>query len=190
MAIQSESRSAITSKLHGLAAILRPVGWLSCWLQLGLAVAAVFTLGFAISGRNVAENTNSGMGVGLLLALCGSIVLLFNAFLAFRTTRMARRLRHPDPDRHPRRVEVTQVLRLGVIMGLIGMGLVILGGGASLGVLAAKSFARPQGVTIYDPELMVRGLDVLVALANMNAITGHFVGTIASLGLLDRVART
>ncbi|MCU0548206.1 MAG: DUF3611 family protein [Leptolyngbya sp. Prado105] len=51
--------------------------------------------------------------------------LLFTAFLAFRQLRFARRLRNLDPDLHPKQSEVMQVLRIGVIAGLVGMALTI-----------------------------------------------------------------
>jgi hypothetical protein len=67
--------------------------------------------------------------------------------------------------------------------------LTILGGGAALGVLLAKSIAQPQGMAIYDPTRIIRSLDVFVAMANMIGITGHFVGTIGSLGLFNWLHR-
>jgi hypothetical protein len=126
----------------------------------------------------------------MFLAACGILVLLFNVFLAFRCTRIATRLSHSNPSLHPRKAVVTQILRLGVIMGLIGMLFLILGGGASLGVLLAKSFARPQGSIVYTPQQMICTMDVLVAMANMNGITGHFVGILSALWLLDRLDRS
>lgn len=76
-----------------------------------------------------------------------------------------------------------------MIVGLIGMLLSILGGGATLGVLLSKSVAQPQGVAIYDPTRIIRSLDIFVALANMNAIAAHFVGTVTSLSLLNWLHR-
>jgi hypothetical protein len=78
---------------------------------------------------------------------------------------------------------------LGAIAGLVGMLLTILGGGATLGVLLAKSIAQPQGVAIYDPNRIIRSLDIFVAMANMNGIAAHFIGTATSLGLLNWLYR-
>lgn len=188
--METRSETRLASKLQGIAATLRTVGWLSCWLQLLLGISAVFALGFALTGRNFSEGGSAGTGIGIFFAAGGILTLLFNTFLAFRCTRLARRLRQPDANLHPKKIEVSQVLRLGVIMGIVGMILTLMGGGASVGVLLAKSFARPQGLTVYDPQMMIRTVDVLVNAANLNGITGNLVGTIASLWLADRVGRS
>lgn len=201
----TETIEAITgSKLERVAKVLQIAGWVGFWLQLLLAAASGLVLVLAISGRNfnqtitgparvapgvgvgyATQTTSPGIGIGIFWAVCGIIVLLFNVYLAFRQTRFARRLRNPNPSLHPKKSEVLRVLRLGVIVGLVGMFLTILGGGASLGVLVAKSIAQPQGVAIYDPNRIIRSLDVLVAMANMNGITAHFLGMVASLGLFN-----
>jgi Protein of unknown function (DUF3611) len=108
---------------------------------------------------------------------------VFSVYLAFRQTRYAKRLRHPNSALYPSKTEVLKFLKLGVIVGLVGLALTILGGGATLSVLLAKSIAQPQGVAIYDPSRIIRSLDILVAMANMNGIAAHFVGLITSLGL-------
>lgn len=123
------------------------------------------------------------MGIGIFWAVCGLIVLLPNLYFAFRWTRFARRLRQPNVAVHPSKAFVLQVLRWGVIIGLIGMLITILGEGSSLGVILAKSIAQPQGVAIYDPVRVIRSVDVFVAMANFNGITAHFIGAAASLGL-------
>jgi hypothetical protein len=188
--MQTESESAsLATKLQGIAVAFRLVGWLGFWIQLGLAAASGLALAFVVSGRNFSKETTPGIGIGIFWAVCGILVLLFHVYLDFRYTRIARRLRQPNPDLHPKKADVIQILRLGVIVSLVGMLLTILGGGASLGVLLAKSIAQPQGVAIYDPVRIVRALDIFVAMANVNGIAGHFVGTVASLGLLNWLHR-
>ncbi len=145
--------------LKHVAKTLKIAGWISFWIQLGLAVAAGLVVIFAVTGRNFSQ----------------------------AVTRI--RLRHPDPIIHPRKADVLKRLRLGVIVGLVGMLLTILGGGATLSVLLAKSIAQPQGVAIYDPTRIIRSLDIFVAMANMNGIAAHFVGLIASLGLFNWLSR-
>ena len=117
------------------------------------------------------------------------MTLLFTAYLAFRELRFARLLRNPDPLIHPRKSEVMKVLRIGIIAGLIGMGLTILGTGASMGILLAKSIAIPQGVAIYAPTRIIRPVDVLVTMANTVGITAHFLGTIASIATMNWLHR-
>lgn len=201
MQADSETRShSKQEKLERVSSILRLVSWLSLWIQFGFGVAGVLTLLFAITGRSFsiavaptpvpgAINYNQatpGIGIGIFWAICGIIALLVAIFLAFRQTRFAKRLRNPDPALHPKKAEILQVVRLGVIVGIVGMLLTILGGGATLGVLLAKSISQPLGLTtVYDPARFIRSLDIFVALGNMNGITAHFVGTVVSLGLLN-----
>lgn len=197
----------LQSKLERVAGVLRVAGWLGFWIQLILAAAAGLMLVLAFSGRTfnqaispatgtvsgvgteVAAQTTPGIGIGMVLAGCGILVLLFNAFLAFRQTQFSKALRRHNPEVHPRKQDVTQVLRLGALVGLIGMLITILGGGATLGVLLSKSIAQPQGVAIYDPNRIIRSLDIFAAMANMIGITGHYIGTIAPLSLLNWLHR-
>lgn len=195
----TQSHSSGLEKRERVANILRLVSWLSLWIQLAFGVGAVLTLAFAITGRIftrsvtpaagvgvITQGTAPGLGIGIFWAVCGVIALLFTIYLAFRQTRFARRLRNPDSNLHPKKADVVQLLRLGVIVGLAGMLLTILGGGATLGVLLAKSITQPLGVaTVIDPARYIRSLDIFVALANMNGITAHFVGTVASIGLFN-----
>ncbi|MGG6265548.1 DUF3611 family protein [Leptolyngbya sp. AN03gr2] len=198
---------SLSHKLEQIGKILRLIGWLGIVTQLGLAVVAGVMLVFAIAGRNftqaavtpavpgapiyggVSDGTTPGLGIGIFWAVTGILALLFTAYLAFRQLRFARRLRHPETLLHPKKSEVLQVLRIGIIAGLIGMGLTILGGGAALGVLLAKSIAVPQGVALYAPTRVIRPVDVLVAMANMVGITAHFLGTIASVATVNWLQR-
>lgn len=202
MQTQSEVHTS-NHKRETVANILRLVGWVSLWLQLGLGAACVLMVLFAVSGRSFsqtvtrASNTptagivNStpvptpGSGFSIFWAACGVLALLFTIYLFFRLTRFARRLRNPNPELHPKKTEVIKLLKIAVIASLVGMLLTILGGGSSVGVLLEKSIAQPQGVAIYDPNRIIRSLDVFVAMANMTGITAHFIGTVASLTLVN-----
>jgi Protein of unknown function (DUF3611) len=204
--MQSPTHPTIShSKLERLAKVLGLAGWIDFWVQLGLATVSGLMLVFAISGRNfsqaiaplpgvmpgavgnLGQATTPGLGIGIFWASLGILALLFSVYLAFRQTRLAKRLRNPHPSVHPHKTEVMQVLRWGVIAGLVGMALTILGGGATLGLLLAKSIAQPQGVAIYDPARIIRSLDIFVAMANMNGIAAHFIGMVTSLGLFNWV---
>ncbi|MFB2835816.1 DUF3611 family protein [Floridanema evergladense] len=191
-------------KLKRIANALRWTGWVSFWVQLILLAVTSLMLILAISGRtfnrtaettpvgqavNFNQSTTPGIGIGIFWAGCGILALLFGLFMAFRQTRLARRLFNSNEAIYPQKSEVLQVLRWGVIIGLVGMLLSILGGGATIGMLLAKSIAQPQGVAIYDPSRIIRSLDIFVAAANMNAITAHFVGTITSLSVINWLNR-
>lgn len=173
----SVETESLSSKLENVAKVLRIVGWAGFSIQLLLAAVSGVLLLFAISGRNFREaiapstgvaprvgytvtQTTPGVGISIFWTVCGILALLFSVYLAFRQTRFARRLRNPDPSLHPKKADVLQVLRLGIIVGFVGMLLAILGSGAAMGVLLSKTVAQPQGVAIYNPNLIIRSLDV------------------------------
>ena len=188
--MQTESEShPLSPTIEGIATTFRITGWIDFWLQLALVVVCSFTLLFAISGRNFSTETTSGIGIGIFWAVCGLLSLCFSAFLAFRYTRIAKGLHNPKTDLRPKKADTIQLLRLGVIVGLVGILLFLLGAGATLGVLVAKSVSQPPGVAITDPNRIVRALDVFVAVANVNGIAAHFVGTVSAIFLLERIHR-
>lgn len=203
--MQTHVEKAVSNlKLKKIADVLRWTGWASFWVQLILLAVTSLMLILAISGRtfnraiepvpggqvvNYYQGTTPGIGIGIFWAGCGILALLFGLFIAFRQTRLAKRLFSSNETIHPQKSEVLQVLRWGVITGLVGMLLTIFGGGATIGLLLSKSIAQPQGVAIYDPTRIIRSLDIFVAAANMNGITAHFVGTLTSLGVINWLNR-
>lgn len=205
--MQAAERQSLESKLEKIGNVLRLTGWIGLSAQIGFGAIAVLMLMFAIAGRsfsqaaalppgavpgvvaNVNRGTTPGIGIGIFWAVCGILALLVGIYFAFRQTRLARRLRHADTMKHPTKAEVMNVLRLSAIVGLVGMLLTVLGGGATLGVLLSKSIAQPQGVAIYDPTRGIRSIDIMVAMANMSGIAAHLVGTVASLSVFEWLHR-
>jgi len=205
--MQSVERPSLESKLEKVGNVLRLAGWIGLSVQIGFGAISLLMVVLAIAGRNFSQATalpsaitpgvavpvnqgvTPGIGIGIFWAVCGILALLAGIYLAFRQTRLARRLRHADTLKHPTKAEVMTVLRLGAIAGLVGMLLTILGGGATLGVLLSKSIAQPQGMAIYDPTRMIRSIDIMVAMVNMSGIAAHFVGTVASLSVFEWLHR-
>ncbi len=205
--MQAVERQSLESKLEKIGNVLRLTGWIGMVAQIGFGAIALLLVIFAIAGRsfsqatalplgavpgvvtNVNRGTTPGIEIGIFWAVCGILALLVGIYFAFRQTRLAKRLRHADTMKHPTKSEVMNVLRLGAIVGLVGMLLTVLGGGATLGVLLSKSIAQPQGVAIYDPTRMIRSIDIMVAMANMSGIAAHFVGAVASLSLFEWLHR-
>ncbi|HTL89623.1 MAG TPA: DUF3611 family protein [Leptolyngbya sp.] len=205
--MQTAEKQSLEAKLERVGNALRITGWIGLTVQIGFGAVSLLMLGFAIAGRNFSETTagatgvvpgvgatvnqgtTPGIGIGIFWAVCGILALLGGIYLAFRQIRFSKRLRHADTMRHPAKSEVMSVLRWGAIVGLVGMLLTILGGGATLGVLLSKAIAQPQGVAIYDPTRVIRSIDVMVAMANMSGITAHFVGAVASLSVFEWLHR-
>lgn len=186
MQTETEAR-AIAPAVQGIANTLRLTGWLTFWVQLGLAVVSGLSLLFAATGRGFSDQPNTGLGVGIFWAASAIIVLLFSVYWNFRYTRLGKRLGNPNPSLHPSKADTVSAIRLGIIAALIGILLSLLGAGATLGVLVAKSISQPPGVAFTDPYKIIRALDVFVAVANINGIAAHFVSAVASLWLLERV---
>lgn len=186
MQSESEVRS-LAPATQGIGNTIRFTGWIAFWLQLGLTVVSGIALLFAATGRGFADQPNAGLGVGIFWALCGVLLLLFNIYWDFRYTRIGKRLANPNPALHPSKADTTKAIRWGIIVSLVGILLTLLGAGATLGVLIAKSISQPPGVAITDPNKIIRALDVFVMVGNVNAIAAHFVGAVASLWLLERV---
>lgn len=182
-------KTLVSPTKQKISSIFRWLGWIVFWIELGLAIAAGLALLFSISGRNFADETNPGIGVGIFWGIAGLLALCFSVFLAFRYTRIGKRLANPNQLIHPSKSDTMQLLRFAVIIGLVGIFLCLLGGGATLGVMVAKSVSQPPGVAITDPNNIIRALDVFVAVANINILAGHFVGVLAALGLLDWLHR-
>ena len=186
MQIESEARTP-APMLHGIANTIRLTGWATLWVQLLLAVVSGLVLLFAATSRSFSSQQNPGIGVGIFWAVGGILALLLSIYWDFRYTRIGRSLDNPNSVLHPSKADTTTIIRLGIIIGLVGILLTILGAGVTVAVLVAKSISQPPGVTIIDPYRVIRPLDVFVMLANINGIAAHFVGTIASIWLLERV---
>lgn len=167
------------------AATFRIASRLSFWLQLALGAISSFALFFAMFSQNfTAETSNPGIGFGIFLAIVGILLLGFRVYWAFRYRHLAKRLQAPNSELHPRKEDIIQVLRIGLIVSLVGILIAFLATEVSVDVVLAKALAQPQGVAVYTPETVIRSLDICVVLANVNMIGAHFVGSVTSLGLL------
>lgn len=188
----TEVRSLVPShhnrnRQHKIATQIRLTGWITLWVQLALALVCTLLLLFASPGREFAQQPNPGLGIGVFWAVTAILLLLFSIFWDFRYTRIGRRLDNPKTSLHPSKADTTRAIRMGVMVGLLGILLSILGATTSVSVLVAKAVSQPPGVAITDPNKIIRALDVFIVVANINGIAAHFVGTVASLWLLEKV---
>ncbi|MBE9167159.1 DUF3611 family protein [Pleurocapsales cyanobacterium LEGE 06147] len=169
---------------------LRIIGRISYWIHLLLGVASGIVLFLAAFSRSFAEESrNIFFGFSIFLAIAALVALGFRVYWAFRYTRMAKRLQQPNPNLHPKREEVIRVLRIGLIVSLAGLVLAFIASDiTAIGVLA-KAMAQPQGVAVYDPEKIVREMDLFLILADVNLIGAHILGSVNSLGLLNWITK-
>ena len=109
-------------------------------------------------------------------------------YLAYRYTRIGKKLESPNASNRPRKAETVQVLRLGLWINLGGILVTLLGAQAIVGTLVARSIS-PQAATtqLFDPTRIISGLDMLIVQANTNTVSAHFAGLLASLWLMNRI---
>ncbi|GAB4548787.1 MAG: hypothetical protein Tsb0014_43460 [Pleurocapsa sp.] len=89
------------------AKILRTLGRVAFWLQLGLAVVSAAILTFAIADPNFnLKTTNPLSGAGLFLAMGGLVVLTIGIYWTFNYTRLAQELQDFDGGVHLKKSEV------------------------------------------------------------------------------------
>ncbi|NJK66132.1 MAG: DUF3611 family protein [Richelia sp. CSU_2_1] len=184
---RSESLSQPLSQPK-FATTLRFFSRFSFWIQLVFGMVSGIALLFAMFGRNLSELTNnSGIGFGIFLAIVGILLLAFRMFWDFRYRLLGRRLQAGNPDLHPSKEAITQTLRIGLYSSLVGLLIAFVASEETIGVVLAKTLAQPQAMAAYTPESVIRSLDILVTLANVNTIGAHFFGAVTSLGLLNWV---
>jgi hypothetical protein len=185
----NKDRPEIYSQLptkQRFARTLRFLSRISFWGQLVLGGGAGLTLLLIMFSRSFGTQTNSAaIGFSIFLAFLALGALTFRIYWAWRYTQLSRRLQLADPNLHPKRRKIIQLLRLGLLASLIGLLLSFLASELTITAILAKAIAQPQGVAVYDPEKIVRALDIFLILANVNIAAAHFLGSINSLGLLE-----
>lgn len=188
-----EQYSSLSPAVRRVASAFRIVGTISFWVQIVLAVVSTVILVFSTTVRSIGQSSgNPGTGTGLLFAVFGVLVLFGGAYWAFRYTQLAQQLRSREGQNRPKRSDVVQALRFGIVINLVGMLLTLLGAQATVGVLVGKLLLQPQGTAVFDPSRvtqLVQPLDVIVVQANINTILAHFVGITASLWLARSMSR-
>lgn len=171
-----------------IAKTLRLTGWVGFWTQLVLAIVSSIILIFASFTNQSASSRsiNPGTGTGLLLAICGLIVLYGSIYWAFRYTRVAKQLEAFGTETRPKRSETLRVIWVGAGGNLGGMLLTLLGAEAIVGGLLAKLSESQGDLTGLS---RVQFLDILVVQANINTVLAQFVGIAAALWLLNRLSK-
>lgn len=178
--------SSIPPAAQRIVFTLRTFGWISFWLQvvLGIVSAIILLVSVASNTNTKAQGSTQGTGFGIFFAICGLVALGIGAFFAFRYTRISKQLLETG---RPSKAETLQAIRLGLIVNLVGMLVTILGAQAVVGSVLTKSLSQ-QGA-VLDASRYVQPLDLFVVQGNINTITAHFAGIVASLWLFNRVSK-
>lgn len=166
---------------------LKWAGTIGFWVQLVLGVISGVIL--LLAGSGAEERASQGTGLGLFSAACGLVALAIGIYFSFRYTIIAKLLQNPNPAEQPNKLDTLRIIRTGLIVNLVGMLLTIVGAQAIVGIVLAKSLARPQLAIGSDPKEFVNSLDLLLVQANTNTILAHFAGIVSSLLLLNRITK-
>lgn len=184
-----DKKSELPTKKE-FAGNLRLISRISYWIHLLLGTASGITLLLVSFSRSFAVKSNSiFFGISIFLAIGALILVGFRVYWALRYTRMSRQLQQPNPNLHPKREEVIRILRIGLIVSLTGLVLAFVASEITTVAVLAKAIAQPQGVAIYDPEKIVREMDLFLILADVNLIGAHILGSVDSLGLLNWITK-
>ncbi|MDX2230329.1 MAG: DUF3611 family protein [Leptolyngbyaceae cyanobacterium bins.349] len=186
--------------IQQIANEFRRTGWISLWSQVVLVIISTIILivaaaairapvvNPALPGVAIPAAPNPSAGVGGFLTFGAIAVMGFTIYWAFRYVLIGRQLRRDAPAR-PKKSEVTQLIRLGLLGSLAGMLLGILGSFAIIGTVAVIAFRQGPGFVAASPTQAVNSLDILVVQASVNLILAHFLGLVGSLWLLYRMNR-
>jgi len=171
-----------------IAKSFRFYGWLGIWMQIGMVFLASIALLFAISGRSSSPDSSLAVQMSIFCAIGALLILVIEILFDARYIRIAKGIQNePGAHLHPQKEGAIRLLRWGFLFGFIGISFSLLGSGASVWVLLAKTVSQPPGLAIADPDKMVRAMDVFVVLSNLTLIAAHLVGTAIAFWLLDRV---
>jgi hypothetical protein len=158
---------------------------LAFWVQ--LIAGAILGVGVvvAVISRTMDQDRRViWVGLSILFAIASLITLFVSTYLAFRLTRIARRLALPQKKPTPSPQIVSQQVAVALYVSTSGLAVGLLGTEVSALSLLAKTLAHPQGAALYSPESTLRVLDVLVILINSGLAVAHFLGQVANYWLL------
>lgn len=167
----------------------RTLGWLSFWIQLLLAIVTGLLLSIAISGSSFGANSVT-IGDGKFWARNGFYLLCIAFIISLYYTKTAKKISaKPDYYMDPKRKTAFWFLRVGGLVGTLGILFSIAGVTASILLLINKTISQPPGIAITDPTSIVRALDVFILLVNFILLIAHFVGTASAYWLVYRATQ-
>ncbi|MEL7086436.1 MAG: DUF3611 family protein [Cyanobacteria bacterium J06597_1] len=165
------------------------LGRVSLWIQVVVAISSITLLLFAFFSRRLGEGPNSPVtGIAITFALLSVLTLVIGAGIVFRYIRLAKKLENSRQfDRHAVSA-ISKTLSAGVYVGLTGILLSFIGGEVGSGILLVKALSIPQGTDIYDPQKVIRVLDILIVVSSITTLGAHVAGHLASFWLKKRFA--
>jgi hypothetical protein len=183
--LNADLAPAVPQAVLRASANLTAVGNIGFWVQIVVGAFAVVTFLFASMGLTFGQDRTTGIEAGIISAFISLILLCVGIYFSIRYRQLGRQLQ--NADNHPRRADILQLIRWGLLVNLAGMGMAIIGAAAISGIVLVKSLSIPQGTLAANPKQFVQSIDLLAIQANTNTIIAHFTGLLSSLWLLDRI---
>lgn len=190
MTRNSEISRLLPSNVEKIVNSLKRGSFAGFWLQIVLGVVSAVTLLFATPVLVESKDKTQSTSFGILCAVVSLILLITAIVFSFRYGKIAKKIENLDPTQRPKKSDTIKFIQSGLIINLVGMLLATIGAQALVGIVLAKSLARPQiAVGLTNPTDFVNSIDLLIIQANTNTITAHFSGIVTSLWLLNRISR-
>ncbi len=172
---------ALPPAIRRISANFRLAGWISLWAQTIIGVTS--SLLFVIDALE-SDTRFSNAGSGLFAAL-GLMTAFVSAFWGFRYVLLGRKLRNSNPDLRPKPKDAVRAVRIGTIIGMVGMLFTILGGSSVVGSLWLRSLRQlsTSGVVLQDNSAFINAADIAVVFSVVNTMIAHYIGLCVALWL-------
>lgn len=180
--------SALPPAVQQAASALKRWGVLSFWSSIILtlfsgAALLLGLLGESSTGRSV------GTGVSAFWAVSGLVSLLISIFFSWRYWNLGKALQYANPSDRPKRADIQNIVKVGLVVSVIGMLLSLLGTQSVVGSVLIKAVRQTGANVISQQSCIVIPADIFSIAANTTALTAHFIGISVALWLSNRLAK-
>ncbi|MGD1922519.1 MAG: DUF3611 family protein [Pleurocapsa sp.] len=187
--MQNKLNSPTTPSKQKFAGVFRLLGQISYWIHLILGATSAIILGLIIFSRRLGTTAdNTAISISIFLTVSSLVALGIRIFFAWRYSRLARQLQLATP-KQPSRIEIIGLLRIGLTISLVGLILAFLASETTVVSIIAQAIAQPQASPVYEPQQAIETADLFLDFVNVTILGAHALGTINSLGLLNRITR-
>ncbi|CAN5610597.1 hypothetical protein BH23CYA1_BH23CYA1_23130 [soil metagenome] len=167
--------------IRRIATNFRLAGWIGLWAQavIGVVASGLFVI------YSLEPETGPGEASAGIFTAIGIVTAFVSAFWGFRYTRLARKLRNPNPDLRPKPKDAARAIRIGLIISLVGMLVTILGTQSIVGPLLLRGLRQGPVVigATRDSSAFINAADIAVVCSATNTIFAHYIGLCCSLWL-------
>ncbi|PSF38419.1 hypothetical protein C7H19_05385 [Aphanothece hegewaldii CCALA 016] len=183
MTRDSDLSPSIPPSVQAASITLRRWGLGKFWTEFVLGIISCVPV-----GASVLTSRNRTGGVGSFWAVGGLFVLLLSIYFAWRYFSLGKSLKIKDSSERPKRVEIQQLIKQGLIINLVGMFLSLIGTQSSVGDALIKSFSQ-TGSNVVQGGCILNSANIFDIQANTAIFTVHFIGIAISLWLLNRLTK-